>query len=93
MPSTRRYPVREWLVPVQCLVGEVCSVSVDDQMLKYGSCVINGYEGARNDWACKERLSSSKKIDVNCFMVKVVLKNVLQATSAFVCLLVLDCKG
>src|SRR5262245_6670851 len=34
--------------PVQCFVGSAVSVSLIDQMLKYGSCAISGVAGGRS---------------------------------------------
>src|SRR5690242_14582759 len=46
-PSIRTKPCIDCTVPVQWRVGPSVSLSFIDQMLKYGSCAINGTAGGR----------------------------------------------
>jgi hypothetical protein len=52
LPSMRTMPVMGWGVPVQWVVSESVRLSVVDQTLKYGSCVMSGVAGGR---CCAER--------------------------------------
>ena len=42
LPSTFINPSNGWFLPVQCFAADSFNLSVNDQTLKYGSCVING---------------------------------------------------
>jgi hypothetical protein len=57
----RMMPVMGWGVPVQWVVSESVRLSVVDQTLKYGSCVMSGVAGGRC-WAVRGRALRRKKM-------------------------------
>jgi hypothetical protein len=60
LPSMRTMPVMGCGVPVQWVVSESVRLSVVDQTLKYGSCVMRGVAGGRC-WAVRGRTLSRKE--------------------------------
>src|SRR5215510_7657809 len=61
--SMRINPDSGFSAPVQCFVGSAVSVSLIDQMLKYGSCVISGVAGGRNGAdVCAQTKGAKRKI-------------------------------